>query len=171
MSVITAYIAIGSNIKPEDHVPEALKYLRKVAQVSGISTHYRTPPLKHEVSQEDYLNGVWRVETNLTPFELKDIFREMEKRSGRIRQNDSYAPRTLDLDLLMWADLVDSGLGIPDEDVLVRPFLFGPLIELDDRLIWPLTSRLLKDMVDISQLQLLRADEDMTLLLRGIINE
>lgn len=70
----------------------------------------------------------------------------------------------------MWGDLIDSSLGIPDEDILQRPFLFGPLLELDNRLIWPLTSSLLRDMVDISLLSPLEADEEMTLQLKGIVN-
>lgn len=171
MPVITAYVAIGSNIEPELHVPEALRYLCREAHLSGISTTYRTAPIRHGGNQGDFLNGVWRIETEKTPRELKDSFREIESIFGRVRQADPYAPRTLDLDLLMWSDLVDSGLGIPDEDILKRSFLFGPLIELDEKLIWPLTCRPLKDMVDISQIPLLQADEEMTLLLKGIINE
>lgn len=170
MSSICAYVSVGSNINPELHIPEALKSLRATADIAEISTHYRTAPVNNDSRQSSYLNGVWRLKTALTPAELKRIFREIEGQAGRVRQADSHAPRTLDLDLLMWADLVDSELGIPDDDVLLRPFLFGPLLELDNELIWPLTRRPLRDMVDISLLSALRIDEEMTLRLKGQVD-
>jgi 2-amino-4-hydroxy-6-hydroxymethyldihydropteridine diphosphokinase len=170
MPVKTAYVAVGSNINPDIHVPEALIVMRKEFRISSVSTHYRTEPLNNRKKEERYLNGVWKIHTGLVPGTLKKIFGNIEDQFGRIRRNDSYAPRTLDLDLLLWDNLIDNELGLPDMDILVRPFLYGPLLELDKELLWPLTRRPLRDMVDSSQVSGLEADEKMTELLRGIID-
>jgi 2-amino-4-hydroxy-6-hydroxymethyldihydropteridine diphosphokinase len=171
MSGIAAYVAIGSNINPEKHVPDALKKLKNALRVTGISTHYRTAPLENRHEQDDYLNGVWQLETKMRPAELKQLFRDLEGLSGRIHNEDRYASRTLDLDLLLWDQLTDSNLKLPDPDILKRPFLYVPLLELDPGLQWPLTGQLVKDIVDYRPVLLMRADEDMTELLEGIINE
>ena len=171
MSGIVAYVAVGSNVNPEKHVPDALVRLKNALRVKGISTHYRTVPLKNRHEQDDYLNGVWQLETEMRPEELKRFFRDLERLSGRIHNNDRYASRTLDLDLLLWDQLRDSDLELPHPDILKRPFLFVPLLELDPGLQWPLTGHLLKDMVDYGRVLSMQTDEEMTEFLKGIINE
>ncbi len=89
MSGIAAYVAVGSNINPEKHVPDALKELKKALRVTSISTHYGTAPLENRHEQDDYLNGVWRLETEMRPEDLKRFFRDLERLSGRIHNEDS----------------------------------------------------------------------------------
>jgi 2-amino-4-hydroxy-6-hydroxymethyldihydropteridine diphosphokinase len=170
MSGIAAYVAVGSNINPEKHVPDALNKLKKTLRVTGISTHYGTAPLENRHEQDDYLNGVWQLETEMRPKELKRFFRDLERLSGRIHNEDRYASRSLDLDLLLWDQLTDSDLGLPDPDVLTRPFLFVPLLELDPELRWPLTGNSLGDLVDYNLASLMQADNKMTEYLKGMIN-
>ena len=170
MDSVSAYVAVGSNIEPETHIPSALTKLKSRITVSAVSTHYRTAPLGNRSDQDDYLNGVWRLETIETPHVLRQLFRSMEMDYGRLRTSDKYGPRTLDLDLLLWAELVDSSAGLPDMDILERPFLYEALLEFDENLIWPLTRRPLRDIVPYGRSASLISDEYMTGVLRGLID-
>jgi 2-amino-4-hydroxy-6-hydroxymethyldihydropteridine diphosphokinase len=170
MNPVTAYISVGSNIEPEIHVPDALKRLSRTISVTGISTHYRTIPLKRREKQDVYLNGVWRVEVRREAPELKNLLRRIEEGSGRRRSGDSYEARTLDLDLLIWGDLVDISAGVPDADVLLRPFLYLPILEIDPDIIWPLTKTPLKTLVPSVYSGAMNPDTSMTELLKGFLN-
>jgi 2-amino-4-hydroxy-6-hydroxymethyldihydropteridine diphosphokinase len=170
MNPVTAFISVGSNIDPEIHVPDALKRLIRTISVTGISTHYRTIPLKRREKQDNYLNGVWRVEVRREPSELKNLLKRIEAGSGRRRSGDSFEARTLDLDLLIWGDLADPSAGVPDPDVLLRPFLYLPILEIEPDLIWPLTKTPLKTLVPAAYSGTMDADKAMTELLKGLLN-
>ena len=170
MSDAVAYLSVGSNIGPERHVPAALAALCAVVDVTGVSTHYRTEPLGAAISREVFLNGVWRFESSLPLDSVRRLLRSIESREGRIRGPDRNAPRTLDLDLLLWGATVDREAGIPDGDVLTRPFLYHPLIELDPRLLWPTNGRPLRDMPPPVPLAAMEPDWEMTERLRGLID-
>lgn len=134
-----AYIAVGSNIDPEMHIARALAALEPRAQITGVSPFYRTPALDRP-DQPPYLNGVVRVETYIAPLALKTaVLREIEEREGRVRGTDAYAPRTIDLDLVLYDDLVlcTAHLQLPDPEVRERPFVAGPLAELAPDLALP----------------------------------
>ena len=170
MDHVSAYIAVGSNIDVEAHVPEALHKLSAYMEVDAVSSHYRTAPMGGRVGDADYLNGVWCLRAEGSPGEIREFCRSLEYEAGRTRGQDRYSPRTLDLDLLLWGTLIDPDIGLPDPEILERPFLYIPLLELDKDLIWPLTRKPLRDMVPGNPPEILRYDEVMTDILRGIIN-
>ena len=137
--MIRAYVSVGANIAPEANVPAALRALLERVAVTGISTMYRTAPLSRP-EQEPFVNGVWRIATDLAPRPLKfAVLRDIERRLGRVRTDDPAAARTMDLDLLLYGELAvaQDGLTIPDPDILVRPFLAVPLTELEPELCLP----------------------------------
>lgn len=134
-----AFIGMGSNIEPERNMREALRLLSAAVRVLGISTVYRTEPIGRP-GQACYYNCVVQVETHASPQELKrTVLRAIEDRLGRVRGNDKYASRTIDLDLLLYGDLIlhEGGLELPDPDILVRPFLAKALFELMYDLVLP----------------------------------
>jgi 2-amino-4-hydroxy-6-hydroxymethyldihydropteridine diphosphokinase len=136
---VTAFIGVGSNINSEHNIASALVLLEKHVSIIGISSFYRTKPLSGE-NQDDYLNGVWEISTSLRPHKLKfSLLREIEKKLNRNRQSDKYASRTIDLDLLLFGNLVISEelLIIPDSDIYKRSFIAFPLFELNPDLIIP----------------------------------
>src|SRR5581483_9174819 len=101
----TAYIALGSNLG------DRLSYLRAAAQtlaaqpeitVTGKSRVYETVPIGDQAGPEFFLNAVLRLETSLAPRALLDLLLEIERRQGRERAVH-WGPRTLDLDLLLYA--------------------------------------------------------------------
>ncbi len=129
-----AFVAVGSNLQPEENVRAGLRRLGEVAQVRGVSTFYRTPPWNRP-EQGDFLNGVVELETGLPPEKLRMRLREVEAAQGRVRTADKYAARTLDLDLIVYAGAEDPDL--PDAEIAKRPFLAVPLAELRPELRLP----------------------------------
>jgi dihydroneopterin aldolase/2-amino-4-hydroxy-6-hydroxymethyldihydropteridine diphosphokinase len=138
-NVVRAFIGVGSNIQPERNITDALARLSKHVDIKGISTFYKTTPILRK-DQDDYLNGVWQISTSMPPRELKfDVLRKIEKELHRNKESDKYAPRTIDLDLLLFGDLVihESDFTIPDPDICKRSFIAFPLSELNPDLILP----------------------------------
>lgn len=134
-----AFIGVGSNINAEGNVRRALHRLAREVRVVGISTVYRTQALDRPGPPEFY-NCVVEVETQIPPAELKRVvLRRIEQELGRVRARDQYAPRTIDLDLLIYGDLVITTpqLVIPDPEIARRPFLAIPLYELAPELVLP----------------------------------
>ncbi len=84
-------------------------------------------------SGPEFLNTVALIETDLGPLETLKTLLRIEKKFGRVRQNDNQnAPRTLDLDLLDWHGrcLTDEGLSLPHPRLHQRAFVLGPLAEV-----------------------------------------
>lgn len=128
-----AFIAVGSNINPEQNIPAALIALMKKTWVGNSSTFYRTEPVGR-AGQRHFVNGLWQIETDLSPVRIRDhVLRPIEAALGRMRTQDKYAPRVIDLDLVLYDDLVidDGTLRLPHPDI-VRPFVCVPILELLD---------------------------------------
>ena len=107
---------------------------RPHVQILSASSFYRNPALSPDHRKRPpFVNGVLRIHTDLTPFELKHgVLRAIEGRMRRRRTADRYRPRTLDLDLLVYEDLevVSEELELPDPDISLQPFWAVPLAEL-----------------------------------------
>lgn len=126
-----ALISAGSNIDPERNVVTALAILQGRARVTGSSIFYRTEPLGRP-GQPAFLNGIWRIDTVLGPMQVREeLLRPIEAELGRVRTLDRFAPRPIDLDLILYNDLVmeDEACRLPHPD-LVRPFVRVPVLEL-----------------------------------------
>jgi 2-amino-4-hydroxy-6-hydroxymethyldihydropteridine diphosphokinase len=144
---VEAFIAVGSNIEPMRNVPAALELLLEAVRVTTVSTMYRTAPLGRP-EQPPFVNGVWRIETTLGARELKfTVLRGIEARLGRVRTDDAYAARPIDLDIAVFGEAVidEPDLVVPDPDIRQRPFLAVPLLELAPGLRLPGTGTLLAD--------------------------
>ena len=165
------YIGIGSNINPEDSIARALEFLSEKVQIRSISTFYRTEALERP-DQPDYLNGVVKIETDLPPLELKsNVLLNIEKTLGRVRTDDKYAPRTIDFDILVYADeVIDCPeLTIPDPDITARSFVAIPLHELAPDLILPGSEEPIRTVVQDLDSKGLLADEVFSSELKGRI--
>jgi 2-amino-4-hydroxy-6-hydroxymethyldihydropteridine diphosphokinase len=134
-----AFVAIGSNIEPEENVRWAIRRLAEKVRVVAVSTVYRTKPFSRP-EQDDFYNCVLEIETDAPPIRLKlQTLCEIETQLGRTRGEDKFAPRIIDLDLILYDDLVidTADLTLPDPDIVSRPFLAGPLSELAPDLVIP----------------------------------
>ncbi|MEI7833270.1 MAG: 2-amino-4-hydroxy-6-hydroxymethyldihydropteridine diphosphokinase [bacterium] len=132
------FIGIGANIDPDTHIRAALHLLTRIGKVHGLSTIYRTSALGGRI-QPPFLNGVVAMETSLPPLAIKTALRAIEAELGRVRTADRYAARTIDLDLLLYDDLVlcTEELSLPDPNICQRAFLAIPLAELAPALVLP----------------------------------
>ena len=134
-----AFIGMGSNICPEENVRAALLALARQEQIVAISTIYRTEP-EGRPDQPDFYNCVVEIQTEKTPEVLKyEVLRRIEDGLGRQRTSDKFAPRTIDLDLMLYDDLVlnTHNLVLPDPEIASRSFLAAGLSELAPELTLP----------------------------------
>lgn len=128
-----AYIGLGSNLAdPVAQVSQALDALGHLPQtrVVACSSLYRSAPVGY-LDQPDFINAVARLETELAPRVLLDALLTLEQQCGRTREFLN-APRTLDLDVLLYDDLVhhEHGLTIPHPQMHLRAFVLQPLLEI-----------------------------------------
>lgn len=133
------FIGVGSNIEPLVHIPAALEELRtRGVAVDASSRFYRTEAIGSR-GQPPYANGVWRAHCTVAPHELRAVLREVEGSLGRVRSSDKYAPRQIDLDILLYGDLVTTGgeIELPDPQILERDFLVQCLLEIEPELKLP----------------------------------
>lgn len=128
-----AYVALGANLgDPARQVRQALRELEQVGdtRVTAHSSLYRTAPAGFP-DQPDFVNAVAQLETGLAPRALLDALFEIENLHGR-RRGQANAPRTLDLDLLLYDSLTidQPGLQVPHPRLHQRGFVLVPLAEI-----------------------------------------
>ncbi len=135
------YVAMGSNLGDRDaHLAAGLAALRasEGIEVVAVSPLYETDPIGPP-PQGPYLNGAIQLSTSLDPHALLKRLLEIEAERGRTRGADRNAPRTLDLDLLLYGDRkwVGPDLEIPHPRLAERPFVLEPLCDLAADFIHP----------------------------------
>lgn len=135
------YIALGSNLaNPLHQVQSALNALAELPQTTLIATSslYRTPPLGPQ-DQPDYLNAVVALDTDLSAENLLDHTQKIELEHGRVRKDERWGPRTLDLDILLFGDEIinTERLTVPHYDMKNRQFMLYPLAEIAPELHFP----------------------------------
>ncbi|EPF20859.1 2-amino-4-hydroxy-6-hydroxymethyldihydropteridinepyrophosphokinase [Cedecea davisae] len=129
-----AYIALGSNqASPLEQVSSALDALAAIphSRVVATSSFYRTPPLGPQ-DQPDYLNAAVVLETDLPAEALLDQTQRIELEHGRVRKEERWGPRTLDLDIMLFGSEVihTERLTVPHYDMKNRAFMLVPLLEI-----------------------------------------
>lgn len=148
-----AYLAVGSNIDPIHNVPKAVGLLSVVLRIEAASAFYRTPavgPDGEPLDQPDYANGALKFQAASDPHSLRrQVLRPLERGLGRRRGPDRFAPRPIDLDLLVWGGTVidDEDLTVPDPEIPERAHLAVPLLELAPHLELPGSGVRLRDAV------------------------
>ena len=117
-------------------------------RVVHVSSLIETKPYGGVV-QDDFLNGCIAIDTLKEPEELLDFLMDVEAQAGRVR-TIHWGPRTLDLDILLYDDLVteDEEITIPHPDLTKRLFVLEPLCELAPRGIHPLERRRYSDILE-----------------------
>jgi len=136
-----AWISLGSNVGDrEAHLAGAIEALRSTegVRVIAVSAVYETDPVGPG-SQGPYLNAAAQLRTSLSPRALLDRLLAIEAQQGRERGPVRNAPRTLDLDLLLYADrrISEPGLEVPHPRLHERPFVLEPLRDLAAQVVHP----------------------------------
>ncbi len=166
------FIGIGSNIEPEKNILAAVKMLKTLVKVVELSTFYQTPPMGNHDSP-DFINGVALIETDISARELKfETLRSIEISLGRLRTENKYSPRTIDLDIMIYGDAVinEPDLIIPDPDIYTRAFAAAPIAELDQSLVIPGAGDHIVDIAQSLSLHLMRPLIDFSAALRKEID-
>jgi 2-amino-4-hydroxy-6-hydroxymethyldihydropteridine diphosphokinase len=146
---ILSAIALGSNLGNSLAILEAaIKTLDQISNltIKSRSSWYKTAPVGPP--QPDYLNGCAILEVQLTPQELLETLLEVEHEFGRVRQ-EHWGPRTLDLDILLFGDLIldTPNLQIPHPRMTQRAFVLLPLAEIAPNFIEPVSGIAISQLV------------------------
>jgi len=144
----TAYIGLGSNLdNPIQQVQTALTALNHLPQTTlqQHSSLYQSKPLGPQ-NQPNYINAVALLNTTLPPLILLKQLQAIENTQGRIRGNERWGARTLDLDILLYDNHIsyDPILTLPHTGLYERAFVLYPLYECVPDLVLPNGERLEK---------------------------
>lgn len=161
----TVFIGFGSNVGDRvDYCDRAVTLLGLLphSRLQGVSLLYETEPVRDPTDPGEgwFLNGVVQLETDIKPRSLLTTLQEIERALGRDDGNRS-GPRTIDLDILFYGDLVmkKPGLTIPHPRLHQRRFVLMPMNELDPLWVHPTlqqsVAQLLTDAPDQSSVRLL----------------
>lgn len=128
-----AFIGLGSNLRdPGLQLQSALGEIGRMSQTALLaqSSFYRSAPVGY-LDQPDFFNAVAKISTGLTPQQLLQQLLKIEQDHGRERTFCN-APRTLDLDVLLYGDVQmnEPGLHIPHPQMHLRAFVLAPLMEI-----------------------------------------
>ena len=140
-----AYLGVGSNLDAEQNLQLACRELRNRFSLQQISAAYRCKSLGFDGA--DFLNAVACIETELTPQELCGELELIHDLAGRTRRSEKFIARTLDIDLLLYDQLIlnEPPVRLPREDVLQYSFVLGPLAEIAPDYRHPVTGKLISD--------------------------
>lgn len=135
------YIGLGSNLSdPYAQVKLAIIAIEASdgLDVSAVSSIYASKPMG-PADQPDYVNAVLALHTTLSPLALLDRLQSIENQAGRIRKDERWGPRVLDLDILLYNNQVSDSerLTLPHYGMKSREFVLIPLFEIAPELILP----------------------------------
>ena len=134
----TVYVGAGSNVAPERNLARAVSELAREFPGARFSPWYRNRAVGFE--GEDFINLVAAFDTNLPLHGVLAKLHAIEAHCGRERHAPRWAPRSMDLDVLLYGDLVcdELGLKLPRPDLLKRAYMLGPLAALAPEIVHPI---------------------------------
>ncbi|WP_300416638.1 2-amino-4-hydroxy-6-hydroxymethyldihydropteridine diphosphokinase [uncultured Pseudoalteromonas sp.] len=137
----TVYLGLGANLNaPRKQIHAAVAALKALEDVEFVcvSHDYASKPMGPQ-DQPDYVNAVACVKTALKPEQLLDITQAIELEHGRVRKEQRWGPRTLDIDILLFGnDVIDTPrLTVPHYGLTEREFVVYPLLEIAPTLVLP----------------------------------
>lgn len=137
----TAYISIGSNIERDKNIPSSLTALAQCFGPLMVSSVYESEPVGF--TGEVFYNLVVGVESDWEVKSIAKQLRQIEKEHGRTREAQKFSARTLDLDLILYGDLIvsDGRLQIPRDEIERYAFVLEPLAEIAPDLQHPISGK------------------------------
>lgn len=148
----SAYIALGSNLgRRERNISAALNALEttKEIEVARVSSLYETEPVGGPDDQPRFINAAAHLRTTLSPERLLAVCQQIESSLGRKREVP-WGPRSIDLDILIFADEIrsDPELMIPHPLLHERRFVLEPLAEIAPDLVHPTLDQTIRQLYD-----------------------
>lgn len=147
------YLGLGTNLgDKERNLENALTILSlEVGKILRQSSYYVSKPWGFD-SANEFLNVVVLVETNLPPFDLLGKTQEIERKLGRtIKTSEDYADRLIDIDILLYDNLIidQPTLKIPHPLMTERDFVLIPLSEISPNLVHPVSGKSIVDLLHL----------------------
>ncbi|OIO38443.1 MAG: 2-amino-4-hydroxy-6-hydroxymethyldihydropteridine diphosphokinase [Candidatus Omnitrophica bacterium CG1_02_49_10] len=147
------YIGIGSNMGDRKaNIDKAMGLLKEIAETEVVSASalYKSLPVGGPPDQGDFLNGAVLIKTSINPLELLNKLKYIEHRLGRPKNAERNAPRTIDLDILLYNDLVVKGenIQIPHPRLAERRFVLEPLCEISPDLLHPESKKTVRQLLE-----------------------
>jgi len=143
-------VALGSNVGDRTgHLNHAVARLQSVIHKLRVSRYHETAPVGVTGPQPLFMNAVAVGQTRLTPQALLEAMLAIERERGRERPRPN-APRTLDLDLILFGELVSEGadLTIPHPRFRERRFVLEPLVEVAPEFVDPVTKLTIRELLE-----------------------
>ena len=146
-----AYIGIGSNLGDKaDQCEKAISEILKVDRhkLLAKSSFFKTQPMGY-ISQDWFVNGVIKIETNLEPIDLLRTLKTIESNLGRLK-TFRWGPRLIDLDILFFdeREIQTEELQVPHPLIHERQFVLIPLVEIDPGLIHPVLGKTVQELLE-----------------------
>ena len=140
------YVAAGSNVEPEKHMALAVRELAQAFPGARFSPWYRNTAVGFE--GDDFVNLVAGFDTALPLKAVLPRLQAIEAACGRPRGAPRWAPRSMDLDVLLYGDLVseEPGVRVPRPDLLKRAYMLGPLAALAPEVVHPTEHRTIAEL-------------------------
>ena len=140
-----AWLGLGSNVNAEVHIRAGIHELKEKFENLSLSPAYSCTSVGFD--GDDFINLVARVKTDVSPLDLRQYLRDLEDRYGRKRDVPKFSDRVLDIDILIYDDLVllSPMLELPRAEILKFSHVLKPLADLDPDLIHPTELRTMGD--------------------------
>ena len=140
------YVAAGSNVEPEKYLSVALRALAAAYGPLTLSPAYRNQAVGF--SGADFINLVVGFQTEDSPAEVRQQLQKIEAACDRPLGAAKWAPRTMDLDILLFGALVsdEPGLVIPRPDLLKRPYMLKPMADIAPEVRHPMLGQTMREL-------------------------
>jgi 7,8-dihydro-6-hydroxymethylpterin-pyrophosphokina se len=135
-TMANVHINIGSNQNRRKNMSAAIQALELAFTDLKISSVFESPAEGFE--GDDFYNVGVNAHTHLPIKETLKVLRDIEQKQGRDRTQPKFSSREIDLDLVLYDDMVDESANLPRDDILKYAFVLAPLAELNSELIHPI---------------------------------
>lgn len=140
------YVAAGSNVEPEKYLARALRGLAAAYGPLSLSPAYKNQAVGF--TGDDFINLVvgFRTEDDVT--DVRQQLQKIEAACDRPPDAPKWAPRTMDLDILLFGDLVsdEPGLKIPRPDLIKRPYMLKPISDIAPDVRHPISGKTMREL-------------------------
>jgi 2-amino-4-hydroxy-6-hydroxymethyldihydropteridine diphosphokinase len=144
--VTRVFVAAGSNVEPVKHLRLALAELERSFAPLKISPAYRNKAFGFE--GEDFINLVVGFDSNDDLYRVRERLQEIEAQCGRPREAPKWAPRSMDLDILLFGDDVrnEPGLILPRPDLIKRAYMLKPIADIAPDFLHPTLRKSMREL-------------------------